>query len=77
MTLILELTTEQESRLREKAQHAGLDPEGYLRRLIDMPEAPTTTLAESLKDFVGVIDGTPGPGDGRAWSEIEAACDPI
>jgi hypothetical protein len=84
MTLTLDLSPEEEKRLRAGARNAGLDINAYLRRLtehIGVAGAPASmdklTLAESLKEFVGVIDGTPGPGDGRAWSEIEAASDPL
>ena len=84
MTLTLNLSPEEEKRLRAGAQKAGLDINAYLRQLIERADVADTatatdlrTLAESLKEFVGVIDGTPGPGDGRAWSEIEAACDPL
>jgi hypothetical protein len=76
MTLTLKLTKE-EAQLREKAKRAGLDPEGYLKSLISAPDSNTPTLADTLKDYIGVVNGTPGPGDGRAWSEIEAACDPL
>lgn len=73
MTLTLELTAEEEAQLRAKAASAGLDEASYVRRLIEDADLPQQTLADTLKDLVGIVEGTPGPGDGRAWSEVEAA----
>jgi len=77
MTLTLELTPEEEAQLRSQAAKLGLDEATYVRRLIGSAILPQLTLADTLKEFVGAVDGTPGPGDGRAWSEIEAPCDPV
>ena len=37
------------------------------------------SLLEDMRALgvVGAVAGIPGPGDGRAWSEIEAPCDPL
>lgn len=77
MTLTLKLTPQEEAALTEKAAKSGLDPISYIKQLITEPDDDDISLAESLKGYIGVIDGTPGPGDGRAWSEIDAACDPL
>lgn len=56
MTLMLELTPEEEARLREKAARAGVDEAAYLRALI-AEEPPATKLSqaawEKLLDEVG------------------------
>ena len=86
MTLTIDLTPEQEAALRHKAELAGLDISEYAVKLIEEgsyapqndPETPKSLL-ESLTELgvIGMVKGTSGPGDGRAWSEIEAACDPL
>jgi hypothetical protein len=40
MTIILELTPEEQARLRDKAARLGLDESAYLRRLVDADTAP-------------------------------------
>jgi hypothetical protein len=79
MTLILELTPDQEERLTAEAVRCGVDAQTYaLRRLFSEDETSLSgpTLADRLRALgvVGAIEGTPRP-DGRNRSEIEAACD--
>jgi hypothetical protein len=82
MTLILELTPAQEERLAADAARSGVDTETYaLRRLFDGGDEttpPEKSLAERLRDLgvLGAVKGTKRA-DGRPWSEIEAACDPL
>jgi hypothetical protein len=79
MTISLELTSEREAILNEKARTVGIEPAEYILRLIDEAPVPDRGLlpGESLLDAIhragagGVVDGTPRT-DGRAWSEIEA-----
>lgn len=79
MTLTLELTPEQEAKLKELAQAAGEDPSRYALRLIDSsltPGSPHADMAAHLRKIgvLGAVKGEPRA-DGRPWSEIEAACD--
>ena len=86
MTLNIDLPPEQEETLRHSAEQAGVDISTYASRLLT--EMPLATggdaekgpfLLDRLKQvgILGAIKGTAGPGNGRAWSEIEAACDPL
>lgn len=75
MTITLELTPDEEARLRKKSRRAGLTPEEYIRRSLipkGRQERPRS-LADRMADVLGP------PELGRAgtsnWSEIEAACD--
>ena len=84
MTLTLELTPEQEATLKRKASQAGLDVPTYaVHLLVDTVPTGADEDSKSLFDrlnelgVIGAVKGTSGPGDGRAWSEIEAACDPL
>lgn len=78
MAITLELTSEQEAKLREKARADGLEPAEYLARLIDAPaEAtkglrPGATLHDALTRIgvLGAFESRPRE-DGRSWSEIE------
>jgi hypothetical protein len=78
MTIILELTPEQETKVRDSARAIGAEPAEYLTRLIDQAPAPPAGLlpGESLLDalkrigVVGAFKSTPRP-DGRPWSEVE------
>jgi len=77
MTLTIELTTEQEARLLEKARAIGLEPAAYLIRTIEASEPkpgllPGETLLDAARraGAVGAVIGTPRA-DGRQWSEIE------
>jgi hypothetical protein len=53
MTLTIELTPEEEERLRQKAARLGLDEAGYIRRIIneeatdeeDLPKTPAEAIA--------------------------------
>ena len=79
MTVTLELTAEEEAKLQAKAARAGVAPAEYLRMLIDTEPSETPSfpdMASYLRDagVLGAVTGTPRS-DGRAWSEIEAACD--
>ena len=86
MTLTIDLTPEQEKALRQRAEQVGLDISTYASRLLtEMPLATggdaekAPFLLDRLKQLgvLGAIKGRSGPGDGRAWSEIEAASDPL
>lgn len=76
MTLVLELTPEQEERLAAKAAQAGIDRETYvLRRVFDdanETEEPQPTMYDRLMALgvIGAIDGKPRK-DGRNRSELE------
>lgn len=78
MTLKLELTEEQEIRLRERARAEGVEPEEFLMRVIDVVTPSTKGLrpGESVLDalkrvgYVGSFKGVKRA-DGKAWSEIE------
>ena len=80
MTLILDLTPDQEERLAAAAALSGVDAQTYaLQRLFDgEEEIPSSgkSLADRLRELgvLGAVSGTTRA-DGRAWSEIEAACD--
>jgi len=84
MTLTLELTPEQEATLKRRASLAGLDVSTYAVQIL-ADTAPTESDEDSKSLFdrlnelgvIGAVKGTSGPGDGRSWSEIEAACDPL
>lgn len=71
MILTLELTAEQEARLRQKANAIGVEPADYLIRTIDEAR-PEESLADRLarKGILGGVTGTPRE-DGRPWSQIE------
>ncbi len=52
MTLTIELTTEEEARLRQAAQRAGLDETEYLRGLIEaLPLEAMPTNGAELVDY--------------------------
>lgn len=76
MTIILELTPEEETILRQRASRIGLTPEEYLRRSI-APKRRKAEPALSLADRVAEVLGQPelGRGGTSYWSEVEAACD--
>ena len=78
MTLTIELTSEQEARIQAQAQAVGVDPAAFVLRLIDEVSSlpPTRDMAAHLRAIgvIGAVKGAPRA-DGRAWSEIEAACD--
>ncbi|HEY3330231.1 MAG TPA: hypothetical protein VGK19_09445 [Capsulimonadaceae bacterium] len=71
MTLTLELTSEQETKLRDKAAKIGLDPEGYILQIID--DVPTVESSAKRLQRLGILGGVAGNPrqDGRPWSEIE------
>lgn len=78
MTLILELTPEQEECLQRRANELGIEPAQYMlylletdRRLLDGPR-PGESLLDGLKRIgvVGAFKSKPRA-DGRPWSEIE------
>jgi hypothetical protein len=78
MTITLELTPEQEAKLRDNARAAGAEPAEYLSRLLDQAPPVATGLlpGESLLDalkrvgYIGSFASTPRA-DGRPWSEVE------
>lgn len=76
MTITIELTSEEETLLRQRASRAGVTPEEYLRRSI-APRGRKAALKRSLADRMAEILGEPDLGRGGTsnWSEIEAACD--
>jgi len=74
MTLTIDLTSEQEAALRYKAGLAGVDLSVYAGRVLaevslaeqhDSEEAPSLLESLTALGVVGVVDGAPGPGDGR------------
>ena len=80
MTITIDLTEEQETRLKARTKAAGMnDPAEYLRRVIDgepTDAPPYSDMAAYLRKagVLGAVKGTPRV-DGRPWSEIEAAYD--
>ncbi len=59
MTLTIELTPEEEARLLEEAQRAGVAPSDYVRRLIDedlavLPDNPTGAQILKYWDAAGL-----------------------
>lgn len=78
MTLTIELTPEQEAKLRGNARATGMEPTEYIVRLIDgAPIAkqgllPGKSLLDGLRRIgvVGAFRSEPRP-DGRAWSDVE------
>jgi hypothetical protein len=83
MTLTLDLATDVEERLKRRATLAGIPLQELVANIIEdaaqSDVAPGATLLDEMRSLgvLGAVSGTPGPGDGRAWSEIEAACDPL
>lgn len=71
MILTLELTPEQEAKLKDKAHAVGVEPAEYVISLLDEPNLGETT-GERLRrlGILGGASGKPRP-DGRAWSEVE------
>ena len=84
MTITIEPPADMTETLTVAAAREGLTLEAFAlhaaleraRSLGQTTEAPLPKRS-TLRDFAGIVDGTSGPGDGRAWSEIEAACDPF
>ena len=80
MTLTLDLTPEQEAKIRNVAQSIGVELAEYLIRVIDNGVGDTKSKGEDMVahlrtiGVIGAVKGTPRA-DGRPWSEIEAACD--
>ena len=78
MTITIDLTPEQESRISAEARAAGIAPAQVVLRLIDdLHPRPTGLLpGETLLDAfmrlgaVGAVEGRPRP-DGKPWSECE------
>lgn len=86
MVLTLKITSQQEETLRREASKAGMDVASYAASVLthSLPaqesiDQDAPSLLDRLKKLgvVGAVKGTSGPGDGRSWSEIEAACDPL
>ena len=82
MTLTIELPEEMAEALRQ----SGEDPNVFavtavaerLQRSQVENDAPEQARLRALWGrYVGVLDGTPGPEPGHAWSNVEAACDPL
>ena len=78
MTLILELTPEQEAKVQERARATGATPAECVARMIDeAPAAPKGPLpGETVLDAArraGLADAFDFPprADGRPWSEVE------
>jgi len=76
MTIVLELTPEEEARLRQRSSRIGITPEEYLRRTL-APKPRKAVPKRSLADRMADVLGQPelGRGGTSNWSEIEAACD--
>ncbi len=65
MKLVLELTAEEQARLRHKAERFGLDDAAFLRMVInDTPaaELAARSLAEMLDGRIGVVDSSDAMG---------------
>jgi len=75
MTLILQLTPEQEERLAADAARLGVDTETYALNTL-FPDSSPPTIRESLGDrlrrhgLLGAVEGKPRK-DGRNRSELE------
>lgn len=76
MTITLELTTQEEERLRRLAARIGVTPEEYLRRSL-APKPRKAERQRTLADRMAEVLGPPelGRGGTSNWSEVEAACD--
>jgi len=76
MTIILELTPEEEARLRQRSSRIGVTPEEYLRRSL-APKQRKVEPKRSLADRMAEVLGQPelGRGGTSHWSEVEAPCD--
>jgi len=53
MTLTIELTSEQEARLRDQADRAGLDPGDFVLQLIDRAPAKQEVRTDVAKPKTG------------------------
>lgn len=83
MTVVLELTAEEEARLRERAARQGQDAAAYALGLVrqDLQELPQSdsgkTLAETLAGRIGLYEydgpGYRAQGGGTAFAEHLAA----
>ena len=78
MTLTLDLTPEQEAKLKARAEAAGLPPEQFMTQLLEAAPAtgPGLLPGETVLDAArraGFADAFEFPprSDGRAWSEVE------
>ena len=60
MTLTLELSPDQEQRLRERAARAGLDPVTYVQHLIDDEPIGSDDINDSIGRLMAKI-GRPAP----------------
>ena len=75
MTLILQLTPEQEERLAANAARMGLDTETYALNTL-FPDSSPPAVRESFGDrlrrhgLLGAVEGK-SRADGRNWSEVE------
>lgn len=82
MTVTLNITSQTEQQLQRQAAIIGMPIQEYIMTIVENA-ASSDTSADNMADYLrsigvlGAIDGTKGPGDGRSWSEIEAACDPL
>jgi len=82
MTLTLDLSPEAEERLQAKSARTGKSVPSLILDIVEaavVDEVVPNNMADRMRSLglLGAIDGTPGPGDGRGWSEIEAASDPL
>jgi len=87
MTLTLNLAPAVEEQLQRRATATGVPMTDIVARIVEDATRTDQSVMESdgpsLLDemialgVIGAVAGTPGPGDGRAWSEIEAPCDPL
>jgi len=83
MTLTVNLSSEAAERLRIKSARVGKSMQSLISDIVEAAVATDEPVPNNMADrmramgLLGAIDGTPGPGDGRAWSEIEAASDPL
>jgi len=80
MTLTINLSAEAESKLSTRADQAGIPMSELIVEILeDAARTEQGTLLDEMMALgvVGAVHGTSGPGDGRAWSHIEAASDPL
>ena len=80
MTLTINLSAEAESKLAIRAESAGIPVSELITEILeDAARSEQRSLLDEMMALgvVGAVAGTSGPGDGRAWSHIEAASDPV
>jgi hypothetical protein len=80
MTLTINLSAEAESKLTIRADQAGIPVNELITEILeDIARADQPSLLDEMTALgvIGAVAGSSGPGDGRAWSDVEAACNPL